>query len=125
MITTSVKYRQIGSIGQDDSSKDASSILTELLDEESFYMNIYNTDANAAVGIATTSLIEDPGDFERQISPSGLDFIGLGEDTNTFNGFGRHGSLDSSNGITVCGAEYSSKIRMMMAFDHFESASQP
>ena len=80
MITTTVKYRQIGSIGQGISSKDDSSIVTELLDEESFYMNIYNTDANAAVGIATTSLIEDPGDFEFQVSPGGQDFISLGED---------------------------------------------
>lgn len=125
MITTSVKYRQIGSIGQSSSGKDTSSILTELLDEESFYMNIYNTDANAAVGIATTSLIEDPGDFETQVTPSGQDFITLGEDADTFNRFGNQGSLDSSNGITVCGAEFSDKIRMVMAYDHSESASQP
>ena len=125
MITTTVKYRQIGSIGQGISSKDDSSIVTELLDEESFYMNIYNTDANAAVGIATTSLIEDPGDFEFQVSPGGQDFISLGEDANTFNRFGNRGSLDSSNGITVCGAEFSGKIRMVMAYDHLESASQP
>ena len=124
MITTTVKYRQIGSIGQSSSNKDDSSIVTELLDEESFYMNVGNQYSDSEVGISTDTLIKDPADFEG--TPNSISYtVSLGENTNDWTFFGSHGSLDSSNGIVVCGAQMVSKVKMVMSRNIQSSASRP
>ena len=124
MITTTVKYRQNGSIGQSSGGKDDSSIVTELLDEESFYMNVGNQYLDSEVGISTDTLLRDPANFEGTSNNTSYT-VSLGENSNTWTEFGTHGSLDSSNGIVVCGAPNAEKVRMVMSRDIQSSASRP
>ena len=126
MINTSVKYRDNGGVVYSFNSIDSSAINTELLDEESFYVNIHNRDVDAVVGIATTTTVDDPGTLG--IAYSQFQRLGIGPSA-SYSWFARHGALDSYNGIVVAGAEFHDNtrgaVRIMGAYDITDSVSQP
>ena len=126
MISTSVKYRDNGGVVYSGNALDSSAVITELLDEESFYVNIHNRDVDAVVGIATNTTVDDPGTLG--ISLSKFQSLGIGPST-SYSWFARHGALDSYNGIVVAGAEFHDNtrgaVRIMGAVDITDSASSP
>lgn len=124
MITTTAQYRGNGDVVYSYNIIDSSAIITELFDEESFYVNIHNRDVDAVVGIATTTTVDDPGTPGIAVSKFQSLTTGSAED-----GFAKHGSLDSYNGIVVAGAEFYDNnrgaVRIMRASDITYSVSQP